>query len=191
MAELPEMGDVPIILIAGPDGPDARVGGPALIEWLDAPEDGEALARAVGRLVEGAFRPAVVTIDEDASRRSALVRRLTALGLACGEVNDIEAARRRLTGTMPDLVTFKIGTSSGSLRLLDMLCHSCAPSVPLLVYPDRYMTGEDDRALRLAVTRRLLTARHSEQNLPAALRELLEAIFARRTERRQPDRSVA
>ena len=177
LRERPATQDMPAIILSGSARDDDPMGGALMVDWLQKPIDGPALAMTLRRALRGTGGIKALVIEDDLSARQVLVEQLHHLGVLTVEAGTGPEALRLAQNEQPDLLILDVG-----LPLLDgfdvvgILKQGRHRNTPLIVYSGRDLGPKERKALTLGITRHLTKASGTKEEFLSCVKELLQEI---------------
>jgi PAS domain S-box-containing protein len=184
LRERPATKDMPAIILSGSAREEDPMGGALMVDWLQKPIDGAALATTLRRALRGSGGIKALVIEDDLGARQVLVEQLQHLGVITVEAGTGPEALRLAQAEQPDLLILDVG-----LPLLDgfdvvgILRQGRHRNTPLIVYSGRDLGPKERKALSLGITRHLTKASGTKEEFLSCVREILQEIA-------QPTREV-
>ncbi|GAC1516091.1 MAG: hypothetical protein NVS1B4_09350 [Gemmatimonadaceae bacterium] len=171
------LAEVPTVVLSGRPH-DVTYTDTRVTAWLTKPFELPDLLRAVRHAVRRPGPPRVLLVEDDDGARTVMVARLGTLGIECVEAEDGAQALTLARAAAPDLIILDVTIPRlDGYAFVETLRKEAARSVPLLVYTGHDLNEQQRDALTLGVTRHLTKGRASEENVEAAIRELLGGVL--------------
>jgi PAS domain S-box-containing protein len=187
LREEPRTRQLPVLMLAGRSPQEEGLVQPLLVDWMEQPFDEARFLQALRYSIRRPGQARVLIVDDDVSTRQVLRAQLERLGAACFEAEDGESAVALARTTPPDLIVLDVGLPRlDGFEVVDILRQGKGRGTPLIVFTGRELSSVDQHQLTLGITRHIIKARASEEELITSVKELLNGLLAGRERGKEP-----
>ncbi|MCP3104122.1 response regulator [Myxococcus sp. K15C18031901] len=174
--------DLPVLALSGRSSEEEGVGRPLWVDWVPKPLEASRLLSALRCAMRRPGQARVLVVDDDATTRRIISAQLEKLGsVQVFEAADGESAVELARETPPDLIVLDVALPRlDGFEVVDILRQGRGRATPLIVFTARELSRADQRQLTLGITRHLMKARSTEEELVSSVRELLSGLLSRK-----------